>query len=443
MRRTRIGFGTTVAIACITVAGCIGGTDTRPDTGASITVFGPYRGAEADRFADSVEEFTERTGVKIRYTGSADFVTDLGLRTGELNDPPDVAMVPQPGLVRDLADTGRILELSDEARAALAANYSSEAMALGDIDGTQFGVPFRANVKSLVWYRPSVFAARGWALPRSLDELEDLSARIQMGGEMAPWCLAIAAGTATGWPATDWTEDLVLRLDGADVYNGWANGDLPFSSPEVSEAFDRFRSLVLAPGRLDGGTTTAVETGIRRVFDPLFGDEPGCAMAKQADFALAWMPADTTVGPDGDVDFFVLPDVNASDGVPPLVVGGDVAVQFRRDPDVDAFVAFLAGEQAGEPWARQGGFLSPKSSFDPDVYPTSAQRRIAALLTTASTLAFDASDQMPASIGSALLWQDITLWVAGVADYEAMALDLDDAFAALDEATPLSSGTPP
>jgi alpha-glucoside transport system substrate-binding protein len=235
----------------------------------------------------------------------------------------------------------------------------------------------------------------------------------------------------------------VLRLDGADVYNGWANGDLPFSSPEVSEAFDRFRSLVLAPGRLDGGTTTAVETGIRRVFDPLFGDEPGCAMAKQADFALGWMPADTTVGPDGEVDFFVLPDVTASDGVPPLVVGGDVAVQFRRDPDVDAFVAFLAGEQAGEPWARQGGFLSPKSSFDPDVYPTSAQRRIAELLTTASTLAFDASDQMPASIGSALLWQDITLWVAGVADYEAMALDLDDAFAALDEASPLSSGTPP
>lgn len=429
MRPMPAGVGLTVAIACFTLSACIGGTSTRSEAGPSITVFGPYRDAEADHFAASIDEFTSRTGITIRYTGSSDFVTDLGRRTGELNDPPDVAMVPQPGLVRDLAETGRIVELSDAAREALTANYSPEVMALGDVDGTPYGVPFRANVKSLVWYRPSVFAARGWALPRSLDELEDLSARIQAGGEMAPWCLAIAAGTATGWPATDWAEDLVLRLAGVDAYNRWSYGDLPFSSPEVSEAFDRFQSLVLAPGRLSGGTSYAVETGIRRVFDPLLADAPGCAMAKQADFALGWLPAGTTVGPDGDVDFFVLPGAAASGAVPPLVVGGDLAVQLRRHPDVDAFIAFLAGEHAGEPWARAGGFLSPKSSFDSATYPTDAQRRIAQLLTTAPTLAFDASDQMPASIGAGLLWQDITIWVAGLVTYDTITQGLDAAFA--------------
>ena len=172
---------------------------------------------------------------------------------------------------------------------------------------------------------------------------------------------------------------------------------------------------------------------------PLLAEPPGCAMVKQADFASGWLPADTTIGPDGDVAWFVLPDVVASDAPPPLVVGGDFAVQFRRDPIVDSFMAFLAGPQAGESWARRGGFLSPKSTFDPTRYPNDSERAFATLLDDAPVLAFDASDQMPASIGSGLLWPSITRWVAGVLTYEQFAQLIDEEFA---ESDPTLVGAP-
>jgi len=410
-------------------AGCIGGTDAGADTTREITVFGPYRGAEADHFAASAEAFTDRTGITIRYTGSADFVVDLNRRSIELNDPPDVAMVPQTGVLRALVDNQRIVALPDAALDQLDANYSPEARALGEVDGTAFAVPFRVNIKSLVFYRPEVFDENGWEIPRSLDELEATAASMQADGDMAPWCLALEAGTATGWPATDWAEDLVLRLAGADEYERWAVGELPFTSPEIADAFDRMRTLVLANGRLNGSAAGSVEIPTARVVEPLFGDEPGCAMAKQADFAIGWMPSDTSVGPDGDVDFFVLP-ADTVDTEPPLVVGSDLAVQFRRSPDVDAFVAYLAEAQVGAPWANQGGFLSPKLTFDTAAYRDDAERQLAGLLTSASTLAFDASDQMPAEIGSRLLWDEITLWVAAATPYDDFAARIDEAFEA-------------
>lgn len=422
-----------VAAVCVAAAGCIGGSDGDADGESVITVFGPYRGSEADSFASSIEGFTERTGIEIRYTGSADFVTDLARRSLELNDPPDVAMVPQPGVLGALVDEERIAPLSGAALDQLDANYSPQARALGEVDGTTFAVPFRINIKSLVWYRPEVFDERGWERPHSLDELEATAARIQAEGSMAPWCLALESGTSTGWPATDWIEDLVLRRAGAEAYEAWAAGELPFASPAVTDAFEQMQALVLADGRVHVGAADSVEIPTTQVVDPLFGDDPGCAMAKQADFAIGWMPPGTSVGPDGDVDFFVLPAADP-DAEPPLVVGGDLAVQFRSSPDVDAFIAYLAESQVGAPWASAGGFLSPKQTFDRTEYRDDTERRLAELLTSAEKLAFDASDRMPAEIGSRLLWDEITLWVAGARSYDDVAERLDEAFRAVDAA---------
>ncbi len=424
----RVLVGATAVIVCMGFAGCVGPGTPKEPSERTIEIFGPYRGVEADRFRETLQPFVDDSDVEITYIGSVDFVEDLRRRVEEANDPPDVAVVPQPGLIRQLAAEGAIVPPSDDVADAVAANYTSATAELGRIDGELLGVPFRLAVKSLVWYRPDVFEMYGWMPPRTRAELYRLVTRIQAETDLAPWCFTLAAGTATGWAATDWVEDLVLRSAGPDVYRRWVAGDVRFADPVIATAFAEFRQLVLADGRVAGGIEGVVETPVDEVMEPLLGNPPGCAMAKQADFAASWLPDGTTIGPNGDIDWFVLPGVAAD--APPILVGGDQIVQFRRHPDVDALIAYLAGPVAGESWARKGGFLSPKTSIPDDVYPRDYLGELVATLQKASTLAFDASDQMPPDVGSDLLWTSITQWVAGADDYETFAETVDSARAA-------------
>jgi alpha-glucoside transport system substrate-binding protein len=413
---------------CCATAGCTGAGRPAAVPENTIEIFGPYRGVEADRFVETLQPFVRSSGVEVRYLGSVDFVDDLVLRAGEGNDPPDVAVVPQPGLIRQLADDGEIVPLAAEAVDAVAANYGAATARLGRIDGTLYAVPFRAAVKSLVWYRPDVVAEHGWTPPRTLGELDRLVGRIDSETDIAPWCFSMAAGTATGWTATDWVEDLVLRGAGIDRYRQWARGEVGFADPAIASAFDEFRALVLAPGRVAGGLAGVVATPVVEAVGPLFADPPGCALYKQADFAVSWMPDGTTIGADGDVDWFVLP--GKTDGErPPILIGGDQVVQFRHTREVDALMAYLAGPTAGTSWVRHGGFISPKSSIGTDNYPEDYLRALVSQLGNAPTLAFDASDQMPPDIGSGLLWRSITDWVAGVEDYATFARRIDGALA--------------
>jgi alpha-glucoside transport system substrate-binding protein len=389
-----------------------------------IVVFGPYRGVEADRLVDSLEEYAASAGIEVRYTGSTDFVTDLNRRVDSA-DAPDVALVPQPGLVEQLVDDGSIFPLDDATSRQLVENYDAHVREIAEFDGVDYAVPFRRTMKSVVWFRRDVFEAEGWALPTTLDELEALSATIaDAEGEIAPWCFSINAGDATGWAATDWVEDLVVRRHGVDVYDEWTTGTVEFADPAIEAAFVEFRDLVLRPGRVAGGIVDVVSKRVDRAWEPLLKSEPGCAMYRQADFAIGWMPNDTEVGPDESLDWFVLPD--ADSGAAPLVIGGDEIVQFDDRPEVNELMAFLASADAGTPWARSGGFLSAKSSIAADVYPDFESGFVEALATSPVQV-FDASDQMHPDIGSGLLWTEITKWVGGAITYAEFAETIDTA----------------
>lgn len=408
---------------------CSGGTGAGATGSDPIEVFGPYRGQEADRFVESISGFTDATGIEVNYIGSGDFVSDMAQRTGVGNDPPDVALVPQPGLVRQLAVDGELVAMDEQARAALEANDADDIGVLGQVGRNQYGVPFRISVKSLVWFRPEVFAAHGWEVPATLEQLDALVTEIDQVTDIAPWCFTMGAGRSTGWAATDWVEDLVVRDSGPAAYEAWADGELDFASAEVRSAFDRFRDLVLAPGRVAGGLSRVVDAPVDVGDVPLFADPPGCALYKQADFALSWMPDGTTVGPDGDVDLFALPGVE-DDGPAPLVLGVDMAVQLSDRPEVTELMTYLAGDEAGRSWAREGGFLSPKSSIGASDYGDALHRELHDLVDSSPTLVFDASDQMAPAVGSDLLWTAITQWVGEALDYDDLAADLDAARAA-------------
>lgn len=415
-------FGVTIAASALLVVGCSADDETPGDE--AIVVFGPYRGAEADRLVDSLDEYAENAGVEIRYTGSTNFVTDLRRRIDSA-DAPDIALIPQPGLVAQLVDDGSIFPLDQPTTRELVDNYDPDVLEIAEFDGIDYAVPFRRTMKSAVWFRRDVFEAEGWALPTTLDELETLSATIAEGDRpIAPWCFAINAGDATGWAATDWIEDLVVRRQGADFYDAWTAGTVQFSDPGVEEAFVEFGDLVLQPGRVAGGVVDVISKRVDRAWEPLLDSDPGCAMYRQADFAIGWMPNDTKVGPEESLDWFVLPGIAADD--PPIVFGGDEIVQFDDRSEVNGLMAFLASADAGTPWARSGGFLSAKSTISEEEYPDVEKGFIAALATS-SVQVFDASDQMPPEIGSGLLWAEITKWVSGAITYSEFAETIDAA----------------
>ena len=419
-RRRVVGLALAVA-AGLGAAAC--GNDADPLDESTVRVFGPYLGVDADRFAEVIEGFELTTGIDVAYTGSVDFVSDLRQRAVG-NQRPDVAIVPQPGVVDNLVDGSALVPVAADTAEAIRVAYDSTTLATTPWN-LRYAVPYRSNVKSLVWFRPDVFSDNGWTVPNTLDELSSLVDEIDASGSMAPWCFSIFAGSATGWPATDWIEDLVLRTAGADIYDQWANGEWSWQTPEIKTAFQEFSELVIVGKRSFGGIRAVLQTEVSHASSPLFADHPGCALYKQASFAENWFPPGTSVGADGDVDFFVLPGERADDTT--LVTAGEAAVAFDDRPAVERFMAYLATADSGRTWAREGGFVSQRVDVDLDAFYNDIDAAFAELLRDETTSRFDASDTLPAEIGSGLLWQELTNWMNGSTTLDGVLASMDEA----------------
>lgn len=415
----------TAAAALIALSSC--GDDAPSSQTPSIEVFGPYRGIEADRFAASLRGFEDATGIDVNYSGTANFVDDLGRRAESGLDAPDIAIIPQPGLVSRLAERNQLVPLSQDTLATIESEYGERAAAL-TAGVEEYTAPYRVSPKSLVWFRPEVFDRFGWDVPTDMDDMETLIDEIEAeDAGINPWCFSMAAGTATGWAATDWLEDVVLRQAGLDAYDRWVAGELAWDDPSIREALDTVDQWVVRSGRSVGGLRTILETPVERASEPLFTDPPGCAMYKQASFAQNWFPDSARLS--DDLDVFVLPDANGGDDAP-MLVGADSLVQFSDDPDVHRLMQYLVSADGGREWAKRGGYLSGRASVDIDTYYTPADRRLAELLLDGRPLRFDASDVMPPEVGSGLLWQTMTTWVAGSTPTDALVATIDEALAA-------------
>lgn len=377
-----------------------------PDETVVLEVFTNYRGAEAEAFREVLAGFTERTGIETRLIGTAAFAARLPERVRD-GDPPDVALIPQPALLAELARDDRIAPLDlPEVQDTLLPG----AAAVGIVDGQRYGVWYRLSVKSLVWYPPAAFAEAGYEPPATWFELLGLSQRIERDG-VPPWCIGIESFGATGWVGTDWVEDLVLRLHGTEVYDGWAAGRIPFTDDRIRDAFEAFTTVALTEGGVAGGPRAILTTPALDAVLPMLEDPPGCLLSRQASFQVGDLPEGTEVGPEGDLNVFVLPD--DEEGPPPLVAAGEIAAAFNRSPEALELVAYLADPGAGEAWARRGGFTSPHATFDATTYTQSFDRQVAGLVADAEVVRYDASDQMPTEIGTGAFWTGIVDLVSG------------------------------
>ncbi|WIM98947.1 ABC transporter substrate-binding protein [Actinoplanes oblitus] len=360
----------------------------------------------------SYEPFEKCTGVTVKYEGDKSFETQVLVRA-KAGNPPDVAFVPQPGLLQQLVATGKAVEAPKEVSDNVDKWWGKDWKAYGTVDGKFYAAPLGANVKSFVWYSPKEFADKGYTVPTTLDDLKALSDKIAATGAK-PWCAGIGSGDATGWPATDWVEDFVLRTAGAETYDKWVKHEIPFNSPEITAAFDAVGGYLKNDKYVNGGlgdvksvaSTTFQDAGLQIL-------EGNCSLHRQASFYAANFPKGTKIGKDGDIFAFYLPGKDAS--TKPVLGGGEFTLAFADRPEVKAFQYYLSTDTWANIKAKAStGWVSANKGLQVSNLSSEIDRLSAETLQDPNAqFRFDGSDMMPAAVGSNAFWKQATAWITG------------------------------
>lgn len=384
--------------------------------GQSLSIFGPWRGEDQELAESVLAYFTAATGVTVDYSSSENYEQQIVIDT-QAGSPPDIAILPQPGLIGDLAAKGLLAPLGDETGIWLAENYAAGDSWVGlgthkGADGAEalYGFPYKIELKSLVWYVPENFADAGYAVPQSMEALTALSDRIVADGG-TPWCIGLGSGGATGWPATDWVEDMLLRTATPATYDRWVRNDMPFDDPAVVAAIEAFGAFARNDAYVAGGARAVAITDFRDSPAGLFASPPTCYMHHQASFIPSFFPKGTELG--RDADFFYFPAYAASDLGKPVLGSGSLVAITRDGPAARAFIAFLKTPIAHEVWMAQSGFLSPLKSVNVEAYADDVLKRQGDILLGATTFRFDGSDLMPGKIGAGAFWTGMVDYVGG------------------------------
>lgn len=385
-------------------------------SGQTLTVFGPWLGPDQELVESVLAYFEYATGADVVYTGSDSFEQQIIIDI-EGGSPPNIAVFPQPGLAADVAARGGLTPLGDETGQWILDNYAAGQswVDLGtypDADGTDqlFGFFYKVDLKSIVWYVPDEFDANGYEVPTTMEELIALSEQMVADGN-TPWCIGLGSGDATGWPATDWVEDIMLRTQAPEVYDEWTTNAIPFNDERVVNAINTFGMFARTEGWADGGSTAVASTDFRDSPQGLFSVPPRCFMHRQASFISSFFPEGTELGVDAD--FFYFPSFAELDLGNPVLGAGTV---FGITQDSDAarvFVDFLKLPIAHELWMAQSGFLTPHLGVNLDAYANSTLRGQGEILLNATTFRFDGSDLMPGAIGAGAFWTGMVDFVSG------------------------------
>ncbi|MEU9359054.1 extracellular solute-binding protein [Streptomyces sp. NPDC048301] len=406
MRRAAVVF---TAIGALALAGCSGEDepstdpgkkDDRPSSvalpkldGEKISVAAVWTGPEQANFTKVLDEFEKRTGATVTFVPAQDpIVNFLGTKIAG-GQPPDVAMIPQVGAIQQAVAKKWAKPVGNEARAQLGQNYAQVWQDLGAVDGTQYGVYFKAANKSLVWYNTKAFENAGASEPKTWKDFLATAETVSASG-VTP----VSVGGADGWTLTDWFENIYLSQAGPEKYDQLAKHEIKWTDPSVKEALTTLAELFGKPELISGGADGALQTEFPVSVTQTFtgGDQPKGAMVFEGDFvSINIAQTEAKIGTDAKV--FPFPAVGADS---PVVTGGDAAVALKDGKGAQALLTWLASTDAAKIWAEAGGFISPNKSLDTAAYPNDVQRKIAeALIAAGDDVRFDMSDQAPQSFG--------------------------------------------
>jgi ABC-type glycerol-3-phosphate transport system substrate-binding protein len=425
-RRRKIGAATaaTALALSLSLTACGGG-----DGDDTVEILATTDPLVFEGLKKKIEAEAEERDIKVDVQ-RVDNINQLILTRIQAGDEPDIAVIPQPGVIGQIVDRNRAEELTDDIIPSDAiADMTPGTLEAGQFDGKQYGLMISMNVKSLVFYPKKAWDQAGYEVPQSLDELQQLTDQIKQDGG-TPWCFGIESGAATGWPATDWFEDLVMRVGGSDVYEQWVTHEVPFDSDPVREAAQVMEDLLLAEGNVPGGRGSIASTAFGDAEDTMWEQDPGCWLYKQGNFAVSadFMPEEIVNNQDEEIGVFAFPPAEAG-GENPVLGGGDLATLLNDSADAKEMMEVLADVELGTDAAPTSSFISPHTTFDTSLYPSDLTRSIADIAYTSDVVLFDGSDLMPGEVGAGTFWTEITDWIAD-------RKSLDEALQAIDDSWP-------
>ena len=398
--------------------------------GESVEIYATIVEVEADDLVTSWSDFEDCTGITIEYVGTQEAETQINVRAAA-GDPPDLMIIPQPGLLQRLIADGYVVAAPSSVEDNVDEFWSDSWKEYGTIDGTFYAAPLMASVKGYVWYSPADFEENGYEIPATWDEMMALTEQMTERNEGAyrPWCVGFGSGDATGWPGTDWVEDAVLRSAGPEAYNAWVAGELEFSSPEITEAVEMVGDILLNPEYVNGGFG-----GVESIVSTTFNDgglpilDGNCSMHHQASFYEAQWGEDVTVAPDGDIWAFIPPPMSADDG-PAVTGGGEFVAAFNDREATQAVQTYLASDTWANNRIALGGVISANQGLDASLAGSQLGVQSIEILQDPDTVfRFDASDLMPAEVGTSSFWTGMVDWVSGTVTTEEMLSNIDSTF---------------
>ena len=390
-----------LAVVALVLAAC--GTSTSSGDAKTVTIIGTWTDAEQTNFLAMVKPWEDETGNKVKYQGtrSINDILAAGIPTGVL---PDLAGLPGPGQMAEYAAAGALQPLDDVLDVATYTSETSPALVeLGKVDGKTYGVFIKAALKGLIYYNPALhdYAA---SPPATWDELIS-QGEANQGDAEALWCVGIESGDASGWPATDWIENILLRQSGPDVYNDWWAGKVEWTDPKIKAAFDLYKEVI---DNSYGGGTNTVATKFELAGDPLFSNPPGCEFFEQANFMSGLGKfADLEAGTDFNA--FPFPAINP-DFTKAVEGAGDLFGMFHATDAAKSLMKYLVTADAQDIWVAAGGALSANKNATS--YPDDFSKNAGAAVANAEQFVFDASDLMPSAMNAAF-WSHLVSLTSG------------------------------
>jgi alpha-glucoside transport system substrate-binding protein len=395
----------------------------KPYTGLKVSIQTQWTGGEAEGFAAAIKDFQAATGIVVQVDSiGSSHETVLKTRV-EGGQPPDMSQIAQPTAVLAYAGDGKLIDVGTFMdKAKLNAEFPSTIGLTTEGDHI-WSIPTKADVKSMIWYPVKAFAAKGYAVPKTWDELVALADKIKTDDPSSfPFCVSAGGpGTATGWELTDWIEEVLLKTEDPQVTNDWISHKITFQDPKIKAAFDRVGSLLFKDGYVDGGGSQIVNNDLKTVMDPMFNGDtltPGCWMQK----IPVWYGPDFfpdkrtnggdskyTIGADGDNGIMPFPTI--SDQYKGAEGSADSFMVFADRPEVRAFAEFLATPEGLKGWIQSTGVLSPNAKVPAEWYAGNYKLSVANEIASGATaIGFDASDLMPPAVGQGSFWTGISDW---------------------------------